>query len=125
MKVLLSIRPEFAELILNGKKRYEFRRVCFQNPSVRSVLIYATLPIGKIVGQFDIKEIISDTPSKVWERTGTSGGITRSLFSKYFAGKSIAHALAVCNIKRFRRPMDLSEIVPSGIPPQSFCYVSA
>lgn len=123
MKVLLSIRPEFAELILNGQKRYEFRRVCFRNPEVQSVLIYATLPIGKIIGQFDIKEVISDSPSKVWKRTESFAGVTKSLFTNYFAGKAIAHALAVCNPKRFARPRELREIIPSGVAPQSFCYV--
>jgi predicted transcriptional regulator len=124
MKVLLSIRPEYAELILSGHKRYEFRRVCFRNANVRSVLIYATLPIGKVVGEFDVREIISGSPLAVWKRTKDRAGLTWSMFAKYFAGKSIAHALAVSNIKRFSRPLDLSEILPSGVAPQSFCYVA-
>lgn len=32
MKVLLSIKPEFAERIFNGSKKYEFRKVIFKNP---------------------------------------------------------------------------------------------
>ena len=31
MKVLLSIKPEFAEKILNGTKRFEFRKGIFKN----------------------------------------------------------------------------------------------
>ena len=123
MRILLSIKPEFAELILTGQKRYEFRRVCFRNPHVRSVLIYATLPIGKVIGQFDIEEVISDSPSKVWRRTKSFAGVTQSLFTNYFSGKAMAHALAVCNAKSFARPRDLRDIIPSGIAPQSFCYV--
>ena len=31
MKVLLSIKPEFAEKIFNGTKKYEFRKSIFKN----------------------------------------------------------------------------------------------
>src|SRR5215470_9075562 len=124
MKVLLSIKPEFAELILSGEKRYEFRRVCFRNSGVHTVLIYATLPIGKVVGQFDIEEVISDSPMRLWERTKSFAGLTRSLFRQYFSGRTVAYALAIRNPRRFARPLDLSKFVPSGTAPQSFCYVA-
>ena len=123
MKILLSIKPEFAELILSGKKSYEFRRVRFRNPMVRSALIYATRPIGKVIGQFDIREVISGSPSSVWRRTRSHAGVTHSLFSTYFEGRPVAHAFAVANIKRYRRPVELTEFVPSGVVPQSFRYV--
>ncbi len=125
MKILLSIKPEFAELILSGKKAYEFRRVRFRNKAVRSALIYATQPIGKIVGQFDIRKVISGTPRTVWRKTRAQAGVTHSLFTDYFQGRAIAHALVVSNTKRFRRPLDLSTVVPSGVAPQSFSYVAA
>ena len=48
MRVLLSIKPEFAEKILNGAKRYEFRKQAFAQP-VEAVVLYATKPVGKIV----------------------------------------------------------------------------
>ncbi|MBI6731014.1 ASCH domain-containing protein, partial [Pseudomonas amygdali] len=43
MKVLLSIKPEYAEKILQGEKRFEFRKSVFKNPDVRTVVIYATM----------------------------------------------------------------------------------
>ncbi|WP_369009144.1 ASCH domain-containing protein, partial [Escherichia coli] len=49
MKVLLSIKPEFAEKILNGTKRFEFRKGIFKNPQISTVVIYATMPLGKVV----------------------------------------------------------------------------
>src|SRR5882762_2282035 len=75
MKILLSIRPEFAELILRGEKAYEFRRVLFRNPSVRSALIYATRPIGKVIGQFDIAQVISGSPAAIWKQTKHRAGV--------------------------------------------------
>jgi len=123
MKILLSIKPEFAELILSGRKAYEFRRVRFRDTTVRSALIYATQPIGKIIGQFDIREVISGTPSTVWRKTKERAGVTHSLYSAYFHGRAVAHAFVVSNTRRFSRPLDLSEVVPSGVAPQSFLYL--
>jgi len=52
MQVLLSIKPEYAEKILNGEKKYEFRKVLPKNKSITKVIIYATMPIGKVIGEF-------------------------------------------------------------------------
>ena len=68
MKVLLSIRPEYAEKIFNGKKKYEYRRVIFKNRNIHSIVVYATKPIKKIIGEFEIDEILSDRPNKIWEK---------------------------------------------------------
>ena len=38
MKVLLSIKPEFAEKIFNGTKKYEFRKSIFKNKDVDKVI---------------------------------------------------------------------------------------
>ena len=66
MQVLLSIKPEYAEKILNGEKKYEFRKVLPKNKSITKVIIYATMPIGKVIGEFEIAELISDSPSRLW-----------------------------------------------------------
>jgi predicted transcriptional regulator len=58
MKVLLSIKPEFAEKIFDGSKRFEFRRNVFKNRDVRTVVVYASSPISKVVGEFDIEMVI-------------------------------------------------------------------
>ena len=40
MKVLLSIKPEFADKIFNGTKKYEFRKSIFKNKDVDTVVVY-------------------------------------------------------------------------------------
>ena len=123
MKILLSIKPEFAELILAGKKAYEFRRVLFRDRSVRSALIYATKPVGKVIGEFDIGVVISGSPLSIWRKTKHRAGVTRSLFTAYFEGRKVAHALTVARATRFRKPLELAEVLPTGVAPQSFVYV--
>ena len=54
MRVLLSIRPQFALQIFEGSKRYEYRRAIFKREGVTSVLVYASAPIGKVIGEFEV-----------------------------------------------------------------------
>ena len=123
MKVLLSIKPEYAEKILNGEKKFEFRRVLPKNKGITRVIIYATLPIGKVVGEFEIAELISESPVRLWEMTAEFSGITENFFDSYFEGRKIAHAIKVGKVKKYKRNKELSDILPSGVAPQSFCYV--
>lgn len=123
MRVLLSIKPEFAEKILNGKKRFEFRKVLFKNPDVKTIVIYATMPVGKVVGEFDIDEILSEGPKKLWSLTSDFAGIPHIYFKEYFEGRTIGHAIKVTKVRRYRNPLSLDQVLPSGIAPQSFCYL--
>lgn len=70
MKVLLAIKEEFASKIFEGTKRYEFRKSIFKKPGVTSVVMYVTAPVGKVVGEFEIGEVLSDRPDALWGQTG-------------------------------------------------------
>jgi predicted transcriptional regulator len=39
MKVLLSIKPEFADKIFEGTKLFEFRRSIFKNEKIKKVVV--------------------------------------------------------------------------------------
>ena len=67
MKVLLSIKPEFVQEIFTGKKKYEYRKAIFTR-SVDKVVVYSTKPVGMIVGEFTVENILNDTPSTLWTR---------------------------------------------------------
>lgn len=57
MKVLLSIKPEFANKIFEGSKKFEFRRSIFKNKQVKSIVVYASAPISKVIGEFEIDTV--------------------------------------------------------------------
>ncbi|PZO61998.1 MAG: hypothetical protein DI635_13380 [Pseudoxanthomonas suwonensis] len=124
MKILLSIKPEFAEKILDGTKKFEFRRRVHAHPDVRSVIIYATMPVGQVVGEFSIERIHSAAPTVIWDKTRSHSGITRTFYRRYFSGRRIAHAIEVRDAQRYPEPQPLSKYLPSGIAPQSYAYVS-
>ena len=123
MKVLMSIKPEFVELILSGQKKYEFRKSIFKQP-VSSIVIYSTKPVGKVVGEIIIDDILKGTPSKIWLETSKYSGISKEFFDKYFMNKKVAFAIKIKTVNKYVVPKDLSDYVKSGVAPQSYCYIS-
>lgn len=51
--VMVSIRPEFVELIFAGKKKFEYRTKVTKDPITRLV-IYAPLPVQRIVAVAEV-----------------------------------------------------------------------
>lgn len=75
MKALLSIKPEFVNEILAGNKKYEYRKKIFKQ-DIDAIVIYASMPMGKIIGEFTIDGIINDNPMTVWKETKEYAGIS-------------------------------------------------
>lgn len=123
MRVLLSIKPEYAEKILSGTKRYEYRKAVFRNTEVKTVVIYATMPVGKVVGEFEVGGIVRGSPSKLWRETREASGITRDFFMAYFEGRTEAQAIRVASTRRYATPKALRDVSGSSTPPQSFQYL--
>ncbi len=122
MKVLLSIKPEYVEKILSGEKCFEFRKVLFRQ-DVEKVIIYSTMPVGKIVGEFQIDKVLSDSPSNLWEETKDSAGISFDFFSKYFSDRKVAHAIKIKNVEKYEVEVDPLTIFEKFTAPQSFMYM--
>ncbi|MDR7040316.1 putative transcriptional regulator [Methylobacterium sp. BE186] len=122
MRVLLSIKPQYAVQIFDGSKKYEFRRRIFRS-SIKSVLVYATKPISGVLGEFEIAEILMDTPTNIWTLTAAESGVSKKFFDEYFSGRPKAFAIKVGAIERYRTPLALSDISRSCKPPQSYMYI--
>ena len=123
MKVLLSIKPEFANKILNGEKKFEFRKSLFKRDGIKTVLIYATMPIGKVIGEFDIEHIISNSPQEIWNETCEFSGISKSFFDDYFENRKMAHAIKVKHVREYLNPQTLEDIKVGLKAPQSYVYI--
>ncbi|WP_345785832.1 ASCH domain-containing protein [Gemmatimonas sp.] len=123
MKILLSIRPEYARRILDGTKRFEFRKRIHRDPRVQTVVIYATMPVGMVIGEFTIESVHADDPESLWEHTKEHSGISKEFFSSYFHGRDVAYAIEIKKVRKFRKPKSVSEYLASGIAPQSYAYV--
>lgn len=120
--ILLSIKPEYSSKIITGEKKYEYRKKIAKD-TVDTILIYSTAPEMKIIGQVGVLEIISGSPTYIWNTTKINSGITRKKFREYFRGVKIAYAYRLGQVERFIPPRSLSDYHITK-PPQSFVYIN-
>lgn len=122
MKVILSIKPRFAEAILNGEKLFEYRKQIFKR-DVSTVIIYESSPVCRIVGEFEIEDILVGEPDVIWHKTRAHSGIDKVFFDMYFSKKNRAYAIKVANVVRYNAPLEFESMANSSHPPQSFMYI--
>ena len=119
MNAILSIKPEYVTEIIAGRKLYEYRKAVFAQP-VEKVYIYSSSPISKVVGEFQPVDILNGTPATIWKQTQKKSGITKAFYDTYFAGRQIAYAIEIKNLKIYDTPKELPFHAP-----QSFRYIES
>ncbi|HGM8684778.1 TPA: ASCH domain-containing protein [Streptococcus pyogenes] len=119
IEAIISIKPQFVDEIMKGNKRFEFRKSFLKSIPDRCY-IYSTKPVGKIVGFFTIKQVLTDNPEKIWELTHKKSGITKDFFDEYYSGKDKAVAIQIDRLFRFKKPKNYEDIDPTGKIPQSY-----
>lgn len=123
--VLLSIKPKYADLILEGSKRVEFRR-SWAAEDVGLIVLYASSPIQKIVGVVEVDQIRVTSPTLLWKMClEMGGGLTRDELKAYFNGKLLGVAVLLGAVFKPTRHLEPSAVIDNFIPPQSFRYLDA
>jgi predicted transcriptional regulator len=124
--MLISVRPVYAQKLLSGAKTVELRRT---RPRIRAggiVLIYASAPEMKLVGAFEVDDVIERAPSCLWRCVGKLTGITRKEFFSYFHGVQSGYGIRVRKVWKLDEPRSLSDLrraMPSFLPPQIYRYL--
>ena len=121
MYFLMSIKPEYAELILSGVKKTEIRRTRVKALPGDVVLIYATLPRGQIVGYFTINQVSYDSPQIIWNSFGSQTCLSHKEYHDYTKNKSSVCAISISNPVT-KNGLRLSEI--NMHIPQSYMRIS-
>ncbi len=119
--ILLPIKPEYANKIVNQTKLYEYRKnICKKN--VDKIIIYSSSPVKRVIAEVEVKSILSNTPDKLWNETKQYSGISKNKYMKYFENKSIAYAYELGSVIVYKYPKKLEDI---GINyyPQSYVYL--
>ena len=119
--ILLSINPSHVENILNGTKRYEFRKKACKR-HVDKILIYSTTPIMKVVGEAEVEDVLVDDPETIWKRTEKKSGIDKIFFDEYYQNRNRAVAYKLKNVIKYGKPRELKDYGINSAP-QSFQYI--
>ena len=125
--LFLSLKPTFADLLLDGKKSVELRRVRPKAEAGTSVLIYASSPVRALVGTCVVEAIGAERPAVIWEMFGERTGLDEAAFHGYFSRCERAVAISVGRPRRLAEPVTIDVLrrrLPGFRPPQSFRYFS-
>jgi len=122
--LVMSIRPEYADLMLQGKKTVEFRRRFSDRHAGARVWFYATHPMQTFALRARISYVDRESPNNLWHKHGKWGGISHEAFMEYFGGSQRGYALFLSNLKPITKPLTLAccqKASPGFRPPQAFC----
>lgn len=125
--LFLSLKPLYAELVLNGDKTVELRRVRPRAEPGTLAIVYSTTPVRAVVGTCVVDDIGTETPGAIWNLHGPSTGIPRDQFERYFRGRDVAVAITVSCPRRLDTPVSLDALrqgLDNFCPPQSFRYLA-
>jgi len=125
--VLFSIKPAYANKILEGLKTVELRR---RFPEVgmagSTAVIYCTSPVRAIIGSAEIKEVRKLPLSRLWRSHGRAACIARDDFNEYFSGQAHGFAIILTGAKTLRSRLTASDLATRYgiVPPQSYRYLA-
>lgn len=119
--VLLIIDPEWARAILAGEKEWEYRKI---PPSIippYRMFLYATNPVGKIIGDVIVDTVLRDNGPNVLEMTIDDTPHTKDDIREYFGDRREYCALHIKqnSLNEYDEPIEID-----GHPPNNFKYVT-
>lgn len=120
--VILSIKPIYANAILEGVKTVEFRKRIFKK-NVDKIFIYSSSPTKMIVGYFNFSNIVEDTPENLWKTFQKVGGINRDDFFEYYKETEKGFGIVIKEVVKFEVEKDPIEFIENFTAPQSYVYL--
>jgi len=125
--LLISIKPQYAKKIFEGKKTIELRKSAPQRVENDSyVLIYVTSPVKELWGVCKIKSIIKNDPEIIWNKYGDVAGIDKEDFNDYYKETTNGYGIELKDVKRLINVISLEELremVPGFTAPQTYRYI--
>lgn len=119
---ILSIKPVYAEAILDGVKTVEFRKKVFKK-NVERIYIYSSSPTKMIVGYFTFSDIVEDTPENLWKTFYKVGGIKKADFFEYYKEAEKGFGIVIKEVVKFENEIDPIEFIENFTAPQSYIYL--
>ena len=121
--LLMSVRPEFAELISQGRKTIEFRRKFSKKYEGSTVVFYITRPVQQFMFTATIAQVDHNQKKNLWNMYKQECGISQAVFDQYFSGTEYGYAIHMSNLKPLPNQLVLEhakKVCPQLRPPQSF-----
>lgn len=125
---LLSIHKEYANLIFDGTKKVELRKVVPRHLSEGDlIIVYETSPQKAIIGLVEVECVLEDSPSNLWKNVRRKACISYQKYLEYYKNSSLGVAIFLKRAHRFEEPLYLSTLRMhwKGFhPPQCYKYLT-
>jgi len=124
---LLSIKPEYANKIVDGLKSVELRRRFPEKDFSGSyVIIYSSSPDKAVIGYAEIDNVTKLSISELWKKHKNNSYIDYKKFRKYFSGVQEGFAISFKKVEKFSKPLSMKDLEKNFklSPPQSYRYVT-
>lgn len=120
-QMLLSIKPQYIREIITEKKKFEYRKFRCRD-DIDTIIIYATAPIKKVIGEARLIDIIESDVESVWNKTKDFSGIPREDYDTYYKKRKKVIAYQLGDITLYDKPKSLEDL-GLDYTPQSFAYL--
>ncbi len=125
--VLISVKPQYALLIVAGIKRYELRRRFSKDlHEGTKAIVYASNPISAVVGEAIIKKVHTLSLPDLWNLVAIDAMISKNEFISYYEGLQTGYAIEMTSALRYEHPVALknhTETKRFTRPPQSYQFL--
>ena len=124
--LLVSIRPQYAAAIFDGRKSAELRRLRPRLAGGDLLIIYVCSPTGALLGSASVERVIEDRPTRLWRAVAGQCALTRAAFRTYFCGAEVGFAIFLCHPRKRDTPITLDQLrqrIPGFRPPQGYKYL--
>lgn len=126
--LLMSVKSTFAKRIFEGSKSVEIRKRFSEKWVGHDAVLYATKPLGSILGQTTIRSITSGNPNDLWAQFQSRMGCSKNEFDAYVGDASKIAAIEFDNIRAYESPVPVCRLADllslKLLAPQSFSEVS-
>jgi predicted transcriptional regulator len=122
--LLLSVKPSYAEKIIQNKKTVEVRRKFSEKWIGHRLSVYASKPVGALVGEATVEGVVAGKPDDIWCRFGWGMQCSKEEFEGYVGGSGKIFAITLGSAIPYASPIPLDQVTHilgnELTPPQSY-----
>lgn len=125
-EIIISIKPNFVEKILNGEKTVELRTRRANLEPGTTMWIYSTLPMGEICARATVDYVQTGSPEVMWKEYKNEIAINEEEFWEYVGEREAVSIIKISKVNPINKGISLKRIkeeLDHFIPPQFFMWV--
>src|SRR5208337_3884986 len=122
--LLLSVKPNYAEKIMRNEKTIEVRRQFSEKWLGQRVSLYASRPLGALVGEATVEGVVTGNPNEIWSKFGSDIQCSKEEFDSYVGCSEKIFAIELGSPFPYAEPVPLNQVTQilgyDLKPPQSY-----